>query len=154
MRERVNECFFAVQQAWANRDGEALAPYVSESLRASMEQEFDELEAQYLANRLEDLELDEVRLASPPGPGESSFDADVAFSAREWTEDLRTGRPAAGDPDATGLADALLDGTAAGLAAGRRARTGGRSLTTSLKTGAALSKLSGMVPWALGDIGW
>jgi predicted lipid-binding transport protein (Tim44 family) len=100
VRERVNECFFAVQQAWANRDGEALAPYVSESLRASMEQEFDELEAQYLANRLEELELHEVRLASPPGPGEASFDADVAFSAREWTEDLRTGRPAAGDPGA------------------------------------------------------
>jgi predicted lipid-binding transport protein (Tim44 family) len=100
LRERVRDCFFAVQHAWANRDGEALAPYVSESLRATMEQEFDELEAQYLATRLEELELHEVRVVSPPGPDEAFFDVDVAFTAREWTEDLRTGRPAGGDPDA------------------------------------------------------
>lgn len=98
--ERVRECFFVVQQAWANRDGEALAPYVSESLRATMEEEFDELETHHLANRLDDLELHEVRVVAPPGPGDAGFDADVAFTAREWTEDLRTGRPAGGDPDA------------------------------------------------------
>ena len=52
---------------------------------------------------------------------------------------------AAGE-DAPGLADALLDGTGLGLAAGTKARTGGASLTTVLRTGAALSKLSLSVP--------
>src|SRR5438309_5238936 len=61
---------------------------------------------------------------------------------------------AAGDGDARGLAAALPEGAGDALAVGRTARTGGRSLTTSLKTGAALSKLSGMVPWALGELGW
>ncbi len=97
LRERVVECFLPVQQAWANRDGEALAGYVSEALRATMEQEFDDLEGRYAVNRLDDLELHEARVPSPPAPGDHAFTAEVSFSAREWTEDLRTGRPADGD---------------------------------------------------------
>ena len=60
----------------------------------------------------------------------------------------------AGDVDAIGLGDGLSDGTGDGLAAGTSARSGGASLTTLVSTGPALSKLSVIVPWALGEIGW
>jgi predicted lipid-binding transport protein (Tim44 family) len=98
LEERVRECFQPVQAAWANRDGDALARYVTPSLRAEMEREFDELEAAYRANRLDDLQLRDVRLLAPPGAEDQAFDAEVSFEAREWVEDLRTGRPVEGEP--------------------------------------------------------
>ena len=98
LEERVRECFLPVQAARANRDGEALAQYVTPTLRAEMEREFDELEVAYRANRIDDLELREVRIPTPPGAEDDAFDAELSFGAREWVEDLRTGRPVEGDP--------------------------------------------------------
>jgi len=67
---------------------------------------------------------------------------------------------AVGEEDAAGLAPgegaagvALPEAVGDGLAAGTTARKGGTSLTMPLKTAALLSKLSVMVPRALGEMG-
>jgi hypothetical protein len=93
LRACVVECFGPVQLLWANRNGEALADYVSEPMGARLKEEFDELDRNLAAHRIEDLALHDVRVAVPAAADSDSFTAQVSFSAREWTEDLRTGTP-------------------------------------------------------------
>ena len=58
------------------------------------------------------------------------------------------------DAEPAGLDDGLLDGDRDGAAVGWTRRSGGRTVRIFSRTGGALLKLSGMVPRAVGEIGW
>jgi hypothetical protein len=94
LTSRVAECFDTVQSAWTQRDAEALRPYVSDAMYERVDAAFDDFEDVVQVNRVADLKLEGMalgRIDFGAADGHDRLVVDIAFRARDWLEDLRTG---------------------------------------------------------------
>jgi Tim44-like domain len=94
LEERVRECFFPIQNSWEDRDVAGSRPYVSDPLYERHRLQLDGLEQQNRRNRIQDLELKDIRLVrvhNITDDGQDRFVAYIACSARDWVEDTNTG---------------------------------------------------------------
>jgi hypothetical protein len=96
---RIDTSFPAVQQAWSNRDEEALRPIVSDAYLARSRPVMEGLDRDLQVNRIEGYELRDVRLRAREGSDEGDVHAYLGFITRDWVEDLRTGQVVRGRPD-------------------------------------------------------
>jgi hypothetical protein len=104
LKERIRECFFPIQQSWENREVESSRPYVSDALYQRHELQLEGLEKQGRVNRIQDLELggiELVRVHNVTDDGEDRFVARVECSARDWVEDIKTGKLVNGNKQAS-----------------------------------------------------
>src|SRR5205085_2879574 len=99
LHNRVVESFGSVLHAWSNRDADEMRPYVSDAYLDRTIDALEELENDFQINSIEELDLKDVAVRRPSaeqaerGPAE----AYLAFLARDWIEDLRTGEVLDGD---------------------------------------------------------
>jgi Tim44-like domain len=104
LEERVRECFFPIQSSWEDRDVAVSRRYVSDPLYERHRLQLDGLEQQNRRNRIQDLELKDIRLVRVHNIGvdaEDRFVAHIACSARDWVEDTNTGELVNGSRDVT-----------------------------------------------------
>ncbi len=92
---RVRACFPPIQKSWEDRRIEESRPYVSDALYERHRMQLEGLEKQGRVNRiakpqLHDVEI--VRIYNVADDGEDRFVAYIACSARDWVEDIKTGR--------------------------------------------------------------
>ncbi|MDX6667602.1 MAG: hypothetical protein QOK04_982, partial [Solirubrobacteraceae bacterium] len=95
LKARVKEAFFPIQLSWEQRSVEESRPFVSDALYERHSLQLDGLEKQNRVNRIQDLKLSEVdivRVYNVTDDGEDRFVAYIACSARDWVEDINTGK--------------------------------------------------------------
>jgi Tim44-like domain len=95
LEQRVRQCFPPIQKSWEDRRIEDSRPYVSDALYDRHRMQLEGLEKQGRVNRiakpqLHDVEI--VRIYNVADDGEDRFVAYIACSARDWVEDVKTGR--------------------------------------------------------------
>jgi len=101
MHGLVAETFTAVLRAWNNRDADAMRSHVSRSYLDTARKALDALDRDFQVNRIEDVKLRNVAVQRPAdGRRYVPVDAYLAFVARIWLEDLRTGDVLSGDAEA------------------------------------------------------
>jgi pSer/pThr/pTyr-binding forkhead associated (FHA) protein len=99
LHSRVVESFAPVLHAWSNRDVDEMRPYVSDAYLDRTIDALEELENDFQINSIEELDLKDVAVRRPSG-GEAErgpVEAYLAFLARDWIEDLRSGEVLDGD---------------------------------------------------------
>jgi predicted lipid-binding transport protein (Tim44 family) len=87
LRQRTREVFFAVQDAWAQRDIVRAARYLSDAELARQQRELETLAARGQVNHVEDMELVNVRIVrvfNVEDDGKDVFVAYVVGCARDW----------------------------------------------------------------------
>lgn len=94
----VDESFRAIPRAWSNRDPEALEPLVSSDYLVRARAVIDSQDREFQVTRVEDERLRQVAV-DRTDDGASTVNAYLAFVARNWLEDLRTGEILAGSED-------------------------------------------------------
>ncbi len=102
LKERVRECFYPIQLSWENRDVAASRPYVSDALYERHTLQLDGLEKQGRVNRIKDLNLKNVEIVgihNVTDDGEDRFVIKLACSARDWMEDIKSGKLINGSKD-------------------------------------------------------
>ena len=95
---RVKGSFGAIPRAWSNRDADALEKLVSSDYLARARGVIDTQDRDFQVTRLEDDELLDVAVERP-GQGAKTVNAYLAFVARNWLEDLRTGEVLSGSEE-------------------------------------------------------
>jgi hypothetical protein len=101
VHSRIDDSFRAIMSAWSNRQADALRPYASRDCLRRARLALDRLDDELRVERIEDAELRDVAVQRPRGSArDEEVRGYVLFTARAWTEDLRTGSIIAGD-DAT-----------------------------------------------------
>lgn len=98
VHEAVSEAFNAIPRAWSNRDADALEGLVSTDYLARARAVIDSQDREFQVTRVEDDRLREVAVEQPDA-GAASVNAYLAFVARNWLEDLRTGETLSGSED-------------------------------------------------------
>ena len=93
----VMESFGPVLHAWSNRDADEMRPYVSDAYLDRTLDALEELENDFQFNSIEELDLKDVAVRRPSGDEGEAVEAYLAFLARDWIEDLRTGEVIDGD---------------------------------------------------------
>jgi predicted lipid-binding transport protein (Tim44 family) len=97
---RVAENFAVILRAWSNRDADAMEPHVSRDYLERAREAVDLFDRNFQVNGIEGAKLRDVALRLPDGSAQSDrVEAYIAFVARDWIEDLRTGDVLAGDPE-------------------------------------------------------
>ena len=95
VRAWVSESFPAIQAAWSSGSADRLEPYLSARLSDHLAQQLAALRRDGVVNRVEDPRLLEVGVL----PRRSTDPVvEVAFAARDWLADVRTGAVLDGDP--------------------------------------------------------
>ena len=94
---RVVESFEPVLHAWSNRDSDEMRPFVSDAYLDRTLDALEELENDFQINSIEELDLKDVAVRRPSGEETEPVEAYLAFLARDWIEDLRTGEVIDGD---------------------------------------------------------
>ena len=97
LHARVVESFEPVLHAWSNRDSDEMRPYVSDAYLDRTIDSLEELENDFQFNSIEELDLKDVAVRRPSGDEGEAVEAYLAFLARDWIEDLRTGEVIDGD---------------------------------------------------------
>jgi hypothetical protein len=90
LRQRTREVFFAVQDAWAQRDIARAARCLSDAELARQQGELETLAARGQVNHVEDMELVNVRVVrvfNVEDDGKDMFVAYVVGRARDWVVD-------------------------------------------------------------------
>src|SRR2546430_10896074 len=95
---RVKSSFGAIPRAWSNRDADALETLVSRDYLARARGVIDTQDRDFQVTRLEDDELLDVAVERP-GQGAKTVNAYLAFVARNWLQDLRTGEVLSGSEE-------------------------------------------------------
>lgn len=90
--------FGTIPHAWGNRDADALEPLVSTDYLARARAVIDDQDAEFQVTRVEDDRLREVAVERPD-EGATTVNAYLAFVARNWMEDLRTGEILSGSEE-------------------------------------------------------
>jgi len=98
VHEAVSEAFSEIPRAWSNRDADALDGIVSTDYQARARAVIDGQDREFQVTRVEDDRLREVAVERP-SDGATSVNAYLAFVARNWLEDLRTGEVLSGSED-------------------------------------------------------
>ncbi|MEA2390484.1 MAG: hypothetical protein QOK31_593 [Solirubrobacteraceae bacterium] len=95
LHQRVALAFPALRRAWSNRDAEPVRHFLSEASRTQLADAFDALDREFLAIRIEDVELVEAVVRRPRGSNVASHPESVyvSYRAAVWVENLRTGAP-------------------------------------------------------------
>jgi predicted lipid-binding transport protein (Tim44 family) len=95
VRVWVSESFPAIQAAWSSGSADRLEPYMSARLSEHLSQQLAGLRRDGVVNRVEEPRLLEVHVL----PRRSTDPVvEVAFAARDWLADLRSGAVLDGDP--------------------------------------------------------
>ena len=97
LHARVVESFGPVLHAWSNRDSDEMRAYVSDAYLDRTLDALEELENDFQFNSIEELDLKDVAVRRPSGDEGEAVEAYLAFLARDWIEDLRTGEVIDGD---------------------------------------------------------
>jgi Tim44-like domain len=95
LKQRVHQCFAPIQKSWEDRRIEDSRPYVSEALYERHRMQLEGLEKQGRVNRIAKPQLHDVevvRIYNVADDGEDRFVAYIACSARDWVEDVKTGK--------------------------------------------------------------
>jgi hypothetical protein len=95
LEKRVRESFPPIQKSWEDRRVEECRAYVSDALYERHRMQLEGLEKQGRVNhiskpQLHDVEI--VRIYNVADDGQDRFVAYIACSARDWVEDIKTGR--------------------------------------------------------------
>ena len=98
VHEAVARGFKTIPRAWGNRDVDALESLVSTDYLARARAVIDDQDAEFLVTLVEDDRLREVAVERPE-EGAATVNAYLAFVARNWMEDLRTGDILSGSED-------------------------------------------------------
>jgi hypothetical protein len=102
LKARVRECFRPIQMSWENRNVEESRPYVSDALYERHKLQLDGFEKQGRVNRIKDLWLGNIEIVglhNVTDDGEDRFVAHFKCSARDWMEDIATGKMINGSKD-------------------------------------------------------
>jgi hypothetical protein len=95
LAKRVRGCFPPIQKSWEHRSIEDSRPYVSDALYERHRMQLEGLEKQGRVNRISNPQLHDVeivRIYNVADDGEDRFVAYIACSARDWVEDIKTGK--------------------------------------------------------------
>ena len=95
LEKRVRACFPPIQKSWEDRRIEDSRAYVSDALYERHSMQLEGLEKQGRVNRISKPQLHDVeivRIYNVADDGEDRFVAYVACSARDWVEDIKTGK--------------------------------------------------------------
>ena len=95
LAKRVRACFPPIQKSWENRRIEDSRAYVSDALYERHRMQLEGLEKQGRVNRISNPQLHDVeivRIYNVADDGEDRFVAYIACSARDWVEDIKTGK--------------------------------------------------------------
>jgi hypothetical protein len=97
---RVREGFAPLLQAWSNRDPDEMRRHVSNAYLEQTRGTLEALDRDFRVNRLEGCDLHDAAVRRPTGSTrDESVPAYIAFVARDWVEDLRTGKVVGGERD-------------------------------------------------------
>lgn len=98
VHEAVSRGFEAIPRAWGNRNADGLEGYVSSDYLARARAVIDGQDDEFQVTCVEDDRLREVAVERPE-EGATNVHAYLAFVARNWLEDLRTGEILSGSED-------------------------------------------------------
>lgn len=99
LHARVADCFATITRAWNNRDADAMRRHASVGYRDRSRLALHRLDREF---RISHIEVERMRNVALQRPGEGGrtepIHAYLAFAARVWLEDLRSGEVLAGSP--------------------------------------------------------